>query len=113
MKARSFDFLSSGFRASDPYGAAGICQMYCSTSTLNKSKTADPAYDQTIMDLQKIEDPEKQTAEANKVEQKAMSQFGMMPMSNGPTIVAKKKGLANIGASVFFVSPPQNIGWEK
>jgi peptide/nickel transport system substrate-binding protein len=36
-----------------------------------------------------------------------------MPVYNGPTIVAVKQGLANMGADLFFDALPQTVGWQK
>jgi peptide/nickel transport system substrate-binding protein len=55
--------------------------------------------------------PEEQYAKANEVE--AFKTYGVMPIENGPTIVAVKQGIANYGASLFFTPLPQNIGWQK
>lgn len=116
MKSRDFDMVFSGFSSGDPFGVAYICQIYCSDSTLNKSKTGEASYDQTIKDIAKMDDGEKQIAEGNKVEQKALATYGMMPVYNGPTVIAVKSGLANFGAAVFGGSsacPIQDIGWQK
>jgi peptide/nickel transport system substrate-binding protein len=37
----------------------------------------------------------------------------VMPIDNGPTIVAVKQGLANVGASLFFTPLPETVGWQK
>ena len=42
-----------------------------------------------------------------------MDQYGILPLTNGPVIMATKKGLANVGASVFYFPFPETIGWQK
>lgn len=110
---RDFDLFMSGFGSSDPYGVAYTCQIWCSDSELNKSGTAQASLDPQLKALAKIADPTKQIEEANKLEKQAMQTYGIMPMYNGPVIVATKKGLANYGASAFFSAFPEDIGWQK
>jgi peptide/nickel transport system substrate-binding protein len=110
---REFDMFFSGFRQSDPFGVAYICQVYCSGSQLNMSGTNDPAFDAEVQSVNTLPTPEKQFAKANEVEVRALGTHGLMPVYNGPTIVAVKQGLANMGADLFFDALPQNIGWQK
>jgi peptide/nickel transport system substrate-binding protein len=109
-----FDLFALGFASSDPFGFAYFCQVWCSDSTLNVSKTGTPALDKEIDALAKVGDPDQQIEQGNKLEQKIMSEtWGIMPTTNGPTIVAAKKGLANFGAGLFRVGRIQDIGWQK
>lgn len=111
---RDFGMFLMGFSSSDPFGFAYFCQVYCSDSQLNLSGTGTAAWDAKIADLAKIGDADEQIAQGNEMEAEIFKETaGIMPLYNGPTIVAVKKGLANFGASLFFVGQPQNIGWEK
>jgi peptide/nickel transport system substrate-binding protein len=110
---REFDMFFSGFRQSDPFGVAYICQVWCSTSTLNASGTNDPALDAEVQSVNRLPTEEEQFAKASEIELKAFETYGLMPVYSGPTIVAVKQGLANVGASLFFTALPQNVGWQK
>ncbi|QDP98038.1 ABC transporter family substrate-binding protein [Microlunatus elymi] len=116
-----WDAFMLGFTSSDPFGVAYMCQLYCSTSTsLNKTQTGTPEMDKKIEALWKIADQTKQTEAGMNLEVEVFKQtWGMMPMFNGPTVVATKKGLANLtpepysGLDGFGVQPVQNFGWQK
>lgn len=110
---RDFDLFAMGFRSSDPFGVAYFDQMYNSKSELNKSGTGSAEFDKKIAELQKISDPEKQIERANELEVEAFENFGLMPYANGPSIIATKEKLANMGATSFAVVPKEDIGWEK
>lgn len=109
-----FDIFGLGFSSSDPFGFAYFCQIYCSDSGLNKSGTGTAAMDKEAKALATVGDPTEQITQGNKLEAKFFSQtWGLMPTTNGPTIIATKKGLANYGAGLFFVGKVQDIGWQK
>ncbi len=116
---KEFGMFMMGFSSSDPFGFAYFCQIWCSDSGLNLSNTGTPEIDKKIAELAKIGDPEKQIADGNKLETEIWKQTaGIMPVYNGPTMVAVKKGLANAstnngGSGLFYVAKPQDIGWEK
>lgn len=116
---KQFGMFTMGFSSSDPYGFAYFCQIWCSDSELNLSGTGTEEMDKKIDELTKIGDPDKQIAEGNKLETEIWkATAGIMPLFNGPTIIAVKPGLANGdsnngGAGLFFVGKPQDIGWEK
>jgi peptide/nickel transport system substrate-binding protein len=110
---REFDMFFSGFQSSDPFGVAYICQVWCSTSTLNKSGTNDPSFDAEVQSVNRLPTEEEQFAKAAEIELKAFGTYGLMPVYNGPTIVAVKQGLANFGAELYFDPLPQNVGWQK
>ena len=113
VSGRKFDMFFSGFQMGDPYGVAYICQVYCSDSQLNVSGTGQPALDEQVKAVNTLPTPEEQFAKANEVETEALKTYGVLPVDNGPTIVAVKKGLANYGAGLFFTPLPQDIGWQK
>lgn len=109
-----FDLFALGFQSSDPFGFAYFCQIWCKDSSLNKSSTGTAALDKEIQALTKVGDPMQQIEQGNKLEQKIMGEtYGIMPLYNGPTIVATKKGLANYGAGLFRVGRPEDLGWQK
>jgi peptide/nickel transport system substrate-binding protein len=109
-----FDIFGLGFSSSDPFGFAYFCQVWCKDSALNKSGTGTAALDKEINALTKVGDPTQQIQQGNKLEQKIMGEtWGMLPTTNGPTIIATKKGLANYGAGLFYVGKVQDIGWQK
>lgn len=110
---REFDMFANGFQWSDPFGPAYICQLFCSTSSLNRSGTNDPALDAEVQAVNTLPTEEEQYAKAREIELRALGTYGIMPVHNGPTIVAVKQGLANVGAGLFFSALPQNVGWQK
>ena len=110
---RDFDLFFSGFASSDPFGVAYFGQMYNSDSDLNMSGTGTPEMDEKIKELQQLPTADEQIARANELEKEALAQFGLFPWVNGPSYVAVKKGLANMGAMGFAVLPKENIGWAK
>jgi peptide/nickel transport system substrate-binding protein len=110
---REFDMFALRFSQTDPFGVAYICQLWCSTSTFNMSGTNDPSLDADVLSVNTLPTQEEQFAKANEVEQRAFATYGLMPIYNGPTIVAVKQGLANVGAGLYFSPLPQNVGWQK
>lgn len=110
---RDFDMFFSGFASSDPFGVAYFGQIYNSDSDLNMSGTGTPELDEKIKELQQLPTAEEQIERSNELEKEAFAQYGLLPWANGPSYVAVKKGLANMGAAGFAVLPKENIGWAK
>lgn len=115
---RSFDIFGMGFISSDPNGLLYICQMYCSDSTLNVSRSVPKSMDKETQAVSNLPTLDEQIKAGNEVEKKAMETYGIMPTHNGPTIWAVKKGLANYGAAQFYgnygiMGAPELIGWQK
>ncbi|MFG2403781.1 ABC transporter family substrate-binding protein [Streptomyces brevispora] len=115
---RSFDIFGMGFISSDPNGMLYICQMYCSDSTLNVSRSVPKSMDKATKAVTNLPTLDEQLDAGNKAELEAMGTYGIMPIHNGPTIWAVKKGLANYGAAQFYghygvMGPPELIGWQK
>lgn len=108
---REFDMFMLSFSSSDPFGQAYFCQIHCSDSGLNLSGTGTEEFDAKIKEAAGIIDGDEQTAALNKLEEEAFGLGGILPMYNGPTMIAVKNGLANYGASLFYVGKPQDIGW--
>lgn len=114
MANKEFDMVFSGFKSSDPYGVAYICQQYCSDSTLNKSGTGTAALDEELRKVNTLPTADEQYAAANAVEKKALATYGLLPVYSGPAIWATKPGLANWGASLFAFTPlPETLGWQN
>ncbi|MCF4006427.1 ABC transporter family substrate-binding protein [Corynebacterium uropygiale] len=112
MQHREFDILLMAFQSGDPYGVAYFDQIYNSESELNKSGTGSAEFDKKIVDLTKIHDPKEQIAKGNELEQEAFSFHGIMPLFNGPAIIAVKPGLVNYGPKMFGTVKIQDIGWK-
>ena len=115
---RSFDIFGLGFTSSDPNGMLYICQVYCSDSQLNLSRSVPKSMDKEIQAVTNLPTLDEQLKTGEEVEKKAMETYGIMPTHNGPTIWAVKKGLTNYGAGQFFgnygvIGPPELIGWQK
>ncbi|MDR2294597.1 MAG: ABC transporter family substrate-binding protein [Microbacterium sp.] len=111
---REFGMFLMGFSSSNPYGFGDFCQVYCSDSQLNLSGTGTPEIDEKVKEVGAIADPDEQIKAGNKLEAEIFKETaGIMPLYNGPTMVAMKKGLANYGAGQFYVGKVQDIGWQK
>ena len=108
-----FDVFPMGFSSGDPFGVAYFGQIYRSGSQLNRSGTGTPEMDKKIDELSQIADPNEQIKEANKLEKEALGQFGIMPIYNGPAMVATSPDIANFGANSFAVIEVENIGYTK
>jgi peptide/nickel transport system substrate-binding protein len=120
FSGNEWDMFRLGFTSSDPFGVAYMCQLYCSDSGLNLSHTGTEEFDAKIQELAKIADQQEQTAAAMELEPEVMAgTWGIMPIINGPTLLATKEGLANIdpepysGVDLFRTGPVQDVGWQK
>ncbi|MGB4137271.1 MAG: ABC transporter family substrate-binding protein [Microbacterium sp.] len=120
LYSKNWDAVGLRLTASDPFGAAWYCQIYCSDSDLNMSATGTKEIDKKIDEVAAISDPEKQTEAAMKLEPEILKEtWGIITLYNGPSIYAVKKGLANLtpepytGLDLFGVQPVENVGWEK
>lgn len=118
--SKNWDIFSLRFTSSDPFGVAWFCQLYCQDMGLNLSGVQTPEMDERIHEeVESINDPEKQTAAAMKLEAEIFQDWGLIPLYNGPSISAAKTGLANltpepyVGLDLFGVQPVENVGWEK
>lgn len=117
---KNWDIMSLRFTSSDPFGAAWFFQLYGQDQGLNLSGVQNEETDQRIRDeVESIKDPEEQTAAAMELEAEIFQEWGLIPLYNGPSISAAKKGLANltpepyVGLDLFGVQPVENVGWEK
>ncbi|MGC5165844.1 ABC transporter family substrate-binding protein [Luteimicrobium sp. DT211] len=108
-----FDAILSGNRSMDPYGSFGLSDFYGSTSENNITGVGTPELDKEIAKVSTIADPTEQVAQANAVEQKELALYGMLPLFSGPSIYGVKKGLANVGATIFYSPLPETVGYVK
>ncbi|MFJ6011418.1 ABC transporter family substrate-binding protein [Streptomyces sp. NPDC092952] len=113
LSERRFDLFLSGNRSMDPYGARYLCDFYCSDRDSNITGSGTPELDKKIRDVLGIADLDKQAAAANVVEREALQQYAFLPLFSGPSTYSVKKGLANVGATIFYSPLPETIGWEK
>ncbi|MEU3188620.1 ABC transporter family substrate-binding protein [Streptomyces sp. NPDC006923] len=113
LSERRFDLFLSGNRSMDPFGARYLCDFYCSDHDSNLTGAGTAALDKEIRATTEIADLDQQAAEVNKVERKALRQYAFLPLFSGPSTYAVKKGLANVGATIFYNPLPETVGWEK
>ncbi|GHE14062.1 ABC transporter family substrate-binding protein [Streptomyces alanosinicus] len=113
LSDRKFDLFLSGNRSMDPFGARYLCDFYCSDRDSNITGAGSPALDTEIRATSKIADLGKQVTAANEVERKALQEYAFLPLFSGPSTYGVKKGLANVGATIFYNPLPETIGWEK
>ncbi|QRP15528.1 ABC transporter family substrate-binding protein [Corynebacterium kroppenstedtii] len=110
---RDFDMFPMGFSQSDPYGVAYFQQTYASDSQLNRSGTGTAEMDEKINELQKLPTEDEQIRRANELEKEAFARYGIMPVTNGPSITAANPDLVNFGPKFFGSVKLQDIGWKK
>ncbi|QLJ03633.1 ABC transporter family substrate-binding protein [Streptomyces sp. NEAU-sy36] len=113
LSDRKFDLFLSGNRSMDPFGARYLCDFYCSDRDSNITGAGSPALDREIRATGEIADLGKQAAAANEVERKALREYAFLPLFSGPSTYGVKKGLANVGATIFYNPLPETVGWEK
>uniref|UniRef100_A0AAU3GWX2 ABC transporter family substrate-binding protein n=1 Tax=Streptomyces sp. NBC_01401 TaxID=2903854 RepID=A0AAU3GWX2_9ACTN len=110
---RSFDLFLSGNRSMDPFGARYLCEFYCSDRDSNLTGAGTPELDKEIKATTEIADLDEQAAAVNKVEKKALQEYAFLPLFSGPSTYGVKKGLANVGATIFYTPLPETVGWQK
>ncbi|MFE7612141.1 ABC transporter family substrate-binding protein [Streptomyces celluloflavus] len=113
INERRFDLFLSGNRSMDPFGARYLCDFYCSDRDSNITGSGTPSLDEEIRAITGIADLGEQAAAVNKVEKKALRQYAFLPLFSGPSTYGVKKGLANVGATIFHTPLPETVGWEK
>jgi len=113
MTNRNFDVVIMAWSASDPFGYSNVCQLYCSDSESNMTGIGDKALDEELRKPLTIANTAAAIEAANNAERKAIHLYGMLPLFNGPRIVAVKEGLANSGPAGFTKRDPVNVGWQK
>lgn len=113
LSDRRFDIFLAGNRSMDPFGARYLCDFFCSDRDSNLTGAGTPALDKEIRATTEIADLDEQVAAVNKVEKKALQDYAFLPLFSGPSTYSVKKGLANVGATIFFSPLPETIGWQK
>ncbi|WP_371656457.1 MULTISPECIES: ABC transporter family substrate-binding protein [unclassified Streptomyces] len=113
LSERRFDLFVSGNRSMDPFGARYLCDFYCSDRDSNITGSGTPALDKEIRAATQIADLDQQITAVNKIEQKALQQYAFLPLYSGPSTYGVKKGLANVGATIFNSPLPETVGWAK
>ncbi|WP_328959101.1 ABC transporter family substrate-binding protein [Kitasatospora purpeofusca] len=113
LSERRFDLFISGNRSTDPFGARSLCDFYCSDRDSNITGAGTPELDQEIRATGDIADLGQQIEAVNKLEQKALQQYSLLPLYSGPSTYGLRKGLANVGATIFYSPLPETVGWQK
>ncbi|AKU15268.1 ABC transporter family substrate-binding protein [Luteipulveratus mongoliensis] len=113
INQNKFDLVLSGNRSLDPYGVTGLGTFYGSSNDSNITRIGNAGIDKEIAAVSKISDPVAQQKQANAVEQKALKLYGVLPLFSGPSTYSVKKGLANVGASIFLSPLPETVGWQR
>ncbi|WP_328315616.1 ABC transporter family substrate-binding protein [Streptomyces sp. NBC_00388] len=113
LSDRKFDLFLSGNRSMDPFGARYLCDFYCSDRDSNLTGAGSPGLDKEIRATTRIAGLGRQAAAVNKAEQKALQQYAFLPLYSGPSTYGVKKGLANVGATIFYNPLPETVGWQK
>ncbi|MFE0171366.1 ABC transporter family substrate-binding protein [Streptomyces sp. NPDC059002] len=113
INERKFDLILSGNRSMDPFGARYMCEMFCSDRDSNITGAGSPALDKEIRATADIGDLDEQQAAVNKLEKKAFQEYARLPLFSGPSTYSVRKGLANVGATIFYSPLPETVGWEK
>ncbi|MGW8725135.1 ABC transporter family substrate-binding protein [Streptomyces sp. NPDC055808] len=113
LSERDFDLFLSGNRSMDPFAARYLCDFYCSDHDSNITGSGTPELNKEITAATEIADLDAQNAAVNKVEQKALREYAFLPLFSGPSTYGVKKGLANVGATIFYSPLPETIGWQK
>ncbi|MFI6471132.1 ABC transporter family substrate-binding protein [Streptomyces sp. NPDC050516] len=113
LSERRFDLFLSGNRSMDPFAARYLCDFYCSDRDANITGSGTPALNKEILATTEIADLAEQNAAVNKAEQKALQEYAFLPLYSGPSTYGVKKGLANVGATIFYSPLPETVGWQK
>jgi peptide/nickel transport system substrate-binding protein len=109
----SFDVVAMSWSSPSPFGYAFACQIYCTDSESNYSRVGTKHIDDLLKGVGAFKDPTKAMDAFNEAESEALHLFGLLPIYNGPSQYAVKKGLANFGPTGFLTVDPEDIGWQK
>ncbi|MBV7364230.1 hypothetical protein KRX54_07325, partial [Actinomycetaceae bacterium TAE3-ERU4] len=113
MKNKDFDMVLNGFRQTNPFGMADLGQIYKSDSTLSKTGLGSPEINAMIEKSTRADNEADSIKYGNEAEKAALAQVGWLPLYMGPSMVATREGLANMGAMGYTVMPREMIGWKK
>lgn len=112
MEERSFQLVMMGYTVgADPTGV--VNQFFNSKETSNMTGTGSEEIDALIPGVSEDPDIEVRGQKANAVEKKFQELYAMMPLWNGPAIIAYKKGLGNYGPQLFLSQDWSIVGWEQ
>jgi peptide/nickel transport system substrate-binding protein len=112
LEEQSFELIMMGYSVgSDPTGV--VNQFFNSKSGSNFTGTGTEEIDAMIPSASEDPDVEKRAKIANEAEDLFQQEYAMMPIWNGPTITAMKKGLANWGPHLYESLNWSIVGWEK
>ena len=109
----TFDVVAMGVDGPDPFGYAFACQIYCTDSESNFSRVGTKHIDELLKGVGAFKEPRKALDAFNEAESEALHLFGLLPIYNGPSQYAVKKGLANFGPAGFLTVDAEDIGWQK
>ncbi|WP_246955536.1 ABC transporter family substrate-binding protein [Brachybacterium sp. Marseille-Q7125] len=112
MADQAFQLVMMGYTVgSDPTGV--VKQFFDSESTSNMTGTGSDEIDEMIPQASVSPEIEERAKIANECEKKFQELCAMMPLWNGPSIMAYKEGLANFGPKLFLSTDWSTVGWEK
>ncbi|WP_409483193.1 ABC transporter family substrate-binding protein [Arsenicicoccus dermatophilus] len=116
MVKKDYGIVSMAYQSGSSSPLVSVCQFMCSDNENNLSFSGTPELDARIKKVGEIADHAAQAKEINAIEKDWFkATYGMMPLYNGPQIEAYRKGIANIGPSLFQSLNPhwENVGWQK
>lgn len=111
MAKKNFETIMMGYTVGpDPTNAP---KQFYKTGGENISGTGTAEVDKMIEDFTLTDNAQDRAKKANAIEKKAMEQYGMLPMWNGPVINFYRKGLANYGPRLYQTVDWTTVGFEK
>lgn len=112
MEERSFELVFMAYTVgADPTGV--VNQFFNSKSSSNMTGTGSAEIDKLIPTASVSPEIKERAKIANDIEKKFQELFPMMPLFNGPSIMAVKTGLANYGPKLYLTTDWSLVGWEK
>ncbi|GAB3533921.1 ABC transporter family substrate-binding protein [Arthrobacter tecti] len=113
MSEGTYDVVSTGWSAGDPFSHVWACFFYCTDSASNHAGFGTAELDKVMKNITSVADQDKAVAMTHETEAEALALHGMFPLWNGPEMFAVKAGLANYGPSGWMTEEPESVGWEK
>ncbi|MBW3086000.1 hypothetical protein KEM60_02211 [Austwickia sp. TVS 96-490-7B] len=115
VSKHEFGVIAMAWSATTAWPITNLCQTMCTDSASNYSSTGSKELDERMRKLGSISDMKEQAKEMNAIEREWNKEYGQIPMSTAPMIMAVRKGLANWGPAAFAGMHPrwQDVGWEK
>lgn len=109
-----YDVMTLAWGDNSPsYGVTGsFCQLYCEEAIFSNGLPTAKDYNAAYAELVDLPEEQAQIDRANELELKAMSEeFTMLPLYNGPRMIAVPEKLANYGSGMFYDIQPEDIGY--